>query len=103
MLEIVTTRDHNDIQSLYYIHRFTRASIARLYGLSHQRILRILDNKAMSIADTECLLCGLEEIVDPFYIDNNDNNNSPQNVIMLCEADRRRIRHLQMRRLRLPL
>mgnify|MGYP001583868677 CR=1 FL=1 len=99
----MTTRDHKDIQTLYYIHRFIPASIARLYGLSHQRILKILGKNTMSNSDTECLLCGLEEIIDPFYIDNDDNNANPQNVIMLCEADRRRIRHLQMRRFKLPL
>lgn len=54
------------------------------------------------ISDTECLLCGLEEIVNPFYIDRNEDNHNPQNVLMLCEADTRRFLHLRRRKTKFP-
>lgn len=94
----MTSRDWSSIKNLYYIHRFTIPNIARLYGTSDQAIRQKLDNKTFSLSDTNCLLCGLEEIINPFYIDGNEDNESPQNVLMLCEADKRRIIHLQLRR-----
>lgn len=98
----MTSRDRRDIQNLYYFHRFTQASIARLYGLSHVRIRQIVfDNAKQSlivISDLTCMLCGVEDEIKRFYIDNNEDNNNPQNVLMLCEPDRRRIIHLQLRR-----
>ena len=95
----MTSRDHRDIQSLFFIHRFIPASIARLYGLSRQRIgILIHDELNITIiSDTTCLLCGLDD-AKTFYIDGNEENKDPQNIIMLCEADIRRIQHLQLRR-----
>ena len=95
----MTGRDRRVIKNLYYIHRFLPASIARLYGLSHVRILQILKEEPNPtiIPDTECLFCGLEE-AKTFYIDGNENNRTPQNIITLCEADRRMVTALQLRR-----
>lgn len=94
----MTARDHRDIQNLYYFHRLTPSTIARLYGLSHVRIGQIVQKGSFSLSDVECILCGLEEIIDPFYIDGDENNHNPQNVIMLCEADTRRMKHRQLKR-----
>jgi len=92
----MTTKDHQDIKNLYFIHRFILAAVARLYGVSHTRIQQITDNTNMtSVADTECLLCGLEELIEPYYIDGNPNNHNPQNVLMLCEAHSRKFKHLR--------
>ena len=94
-------RDKRDIRNLYYFHRFIKSSIARLYGLSHVSIQKLLTQKkgedVTIVSDTECLLCGLDD-VNTFYIDGNRENKDPQNIIMLCEADKRRILHLQLRR-----
>ncbi len=49
------------------------------------------------ISDTECLLCGLED-VESFYIDGDPKNKKPQNILSLCEADKRRLQHLQLRK-----
>lgn len=92
----MTTKDHQDIKNLYFFHRFTLASVARLYGVSHTRIQQVLHNGSASIiSDTECLICGLEEIVNPYYIDGNDDNHNPQNVLMLCESHIRKFTHLR--------
>ena len=97
----MTSRDHRDIKNLYYLHRFTAASIARLYGLSKARMSEILhgkdDENISIISDVDCLLCGLPD-AKTFFIDGNENNRNPQNIIALCDADVRRIRHLQLRR-----
>jgi hypothetical protein len=91
-------KDHRDIKTLYYIHRFTKASIARLYGVSRPRMNEILAVKDITIiSDTNCLLCGLEDAMT-YFIDGNEKNQNPQNIICLCEADQRRIKHLQLRR-----
>ncbi len=91
----MTSRDHIDIQDLHFIHRLIPASLAKLYGVSHVVILRILDRSTFSLTDTECLICGLEEEISPYYIDRDDNNNNPQNVIMLCENHKRKFSHLK--------
>lgn len=99
-MNLMTIRDKNDIQNLYFFHRFSPASIARLFGLSHVRILQILHTRLEDvtiISDTECLLCGLED-VQTLYIDGDTENKHPQNIIMLCPADKRRIQRLQARR-----
>jgi hypothetical protein len=96
----MTARDHKDIQNLHYFHRFLPASIAKLYGLSAVRIHQILKESTLSVSDTECMLCGLEDEVKLFYIDGNEDNHNPQNLLMLCEADKRRIVHLQLRRIK---
>jgi hypothetical protein len=95
----VNIRDKESAKNLYFIHRFLPASIAKLFGVSHVTILNIVNkNKDVSIvSDTECLLCGLDDCQN-FYIDGNRSNKNPQNIIMLCEADRRRIRALQLRK-----
>ena len=93
----MTAKDHGDIKNLYYFHRFTLASIARLYGVSHTRIQQILhrEENTLIISDTTCLICGLEEIIDPYYIDGNGTNHNPQNVLMLCENHQRKFSHLR--------
>ena len=92
-------RDKDSVLNLYYIHRFLPSSIAKLYGVAHTTILDMVHkNKNVGIvSDTECLLCGLEDATT-FYIDGNVSNQIPQNVIMLCEADHRRLKHLQMKK-----
>ncbi|MDE1866713.1 MAG: hypothetical protein KGI08_03255, partial [Thaumarchaeota archaeon] len=88
----------------YYFHNYTQASLSRLFGLSQERIRQILDGKNETPVQVtlECLLCGNEDCTK-FYIDGNDNNNNPQNIIELCEYDSRRIKHMQMRRTKNPL
>lgn len=94
----MTSRDKSTVEDLYYIHRFLPSSIAKLYGVSHVTVLNILKKKDISIIpDIECLICGLKDS-ETFYIDGNENNKTPQNIITLCEADKRRLRHMQIRR-----
>jgi hypothetical protein len=95
----MTTKDRNAIKSLYYFHNYIPASIARLFGLSSVRIFQILseDPNVSFNPDVECAICGLDDC-QTIYIDGNDDNNRPQNMIMLCEADKRRLRALQLRR-----
>lgn len=102
---MVSPRDVSDIKSLYYIHRFLPSSIAKAYGVSHVTILNIVkEGKDITIvSDLECLLCGLGEGVggghiESFYIDGNPKNKRPQNILSLCEADKRRLQHLQLRK-----
>lgn len=54
----------------------------------------------MIVSDTACLVCGLEEIVDFYFIDGNQDNHNPQNVLMLCEAHIRKFAHLKKRRIK---
>lgn len=93
----MTSKDHSDIKTLYFFHRFILASVARLYGVSHTRIQQILHESATNVAvsDIACLICGLEEIVEPYYIDGDENNRNPQNVLMLCESHIRKFKHLK--------
>jgi hypothetical protein len=95
----VNIRDRQSVKDLYYIHRFIASSIAKLFGVSHVTILNIIhENKDVSIIpDTECLLCGLD-VERTFYIDGDKENKNPQNIISLCEAHRRRLVHMQLRR-----
>lgn len=95
----MTKRDRETILELYYIHRLIPASIAKLFGVDHATILyTVHKNKDISIrSDTECLICGLEDC-QTFYIDGKVSNKSSQNVIMLCEADKRRLRAMQLRK-----
>jgi hypothetical protein len=97
----MTIRDNKTIHTLYYFHRYTPASISRLFGLSHQRILQILHSKkgidTTVSSQFECQICGADEC-QSFYIDGNKENKNPQNVIELCEPDLRKFRHLQIRK-----
>lgn len=96
----MTYRDRKDIKRLYYFNNYLPNSLAKLYGLSHVRILAILkedQNTTFSTA-VECMLCSNDEDIQLFYIDGNPENNKPQNTITLCEADRRRMKALQLRR-----
>ena len=94
----MTSRDHRDIKSLYLLRRFLKSSIARLYGLSRPRMNKLLPKEDMIMIPSEvCELCGLDE-VSTFFIDGDEKNKNPQNIIALCEADKRRILHLQLRR-----
>jgi hypothetical protein len=97
----MTIRDLRSIHSLYFFQRYTPASLARLYGLSHQRVLQILSNKkgvsSTVITEVDCQVCGADES-QTYYIDGNKTNNKPQNLIMLCEPDKRKFQHLQLRR-----
>ena len=94
----MTIRDRNSILRLYYVNRYLPSSIARLYGLSYNRIKEILKEKHTVFAgDIECLICGFENATE-YFIDGNENNGKPQNKIMLCEGCKRRIQHLQIRR-----
>lgn len=95
----MTVKDKQSIQLLFNFHRYTQGSIARLYGISQQRVSYILleqKNSTVTPLD-ECIICGLDESKQ-YYIDGNEDNNHPQNKIMLCEAHKRRIEHLQLRR-----
>lgn len=97
---VINSRDRERVIELHYIHRFTIASIARLFGVSHVTIINITSvhhNDLTLSPDIECLLCGLED-VHTFYIDGNDQNKNPQNIIMLCEACKRRMQHRQLKR-----
>jgi hypothetical protein len=96
---MVSERDREDIRTLYFVHRFILSSIAKLYGLTPTTIKHIVSkSKDVSIiSDTECLLCGLPDVFS-FYIDGNSKNKKPQNILMLCEADKRRLTHLQLRK-----
>lgn len=91
--------DKNNIKLLYHFHRYNKASIAKLYGLSSTRIKTIIaeEHHVTAIPLDDCLLCGLDG-AKQYFIDGNADNNNPQNKIMLCEACKRRIEHLQIRR-----
>lgn len=96
----MTVRDRRDIKRLYYFNNYLQSTLARLYGLSQERIRQILheDQSVSFNTGTECILCSNDEYLELLFIDGNDSNNKPQNVIMLCEVDKRRIGHLQLRR-----
>jgi len=102
MAKRLNDRDINDIKTLYFIHRFLPAKIAELYAISHVTVLNIVEKNRniRMISDLECLLCGLPDVLT-FHIDGNVNNRKPQNIISLCEADHRRLKHLQMKKRRL--
>lgn len=94
----MTIRDLRAIHTLYYFHRYIPASIARLYGVSRDNIVDILSKKNETvISETDCQICGSDEC-QTYYIDGDKTNNKPQNIIMLCEPDKRRFQHLQLKR-----
>lgn len=97
----MTTRDRRTIKTLYIFGRYTPATIARLFGLSHQRILQIIASEKIDattiISELDCQVCGADES-QVYFIDGNEINNKPQNRIMLCEPDKRKFQHLQLRR-----
>lgn len=95
----MTSKDRKSIHTLYYFHRYIPASIAKLYGISHQRILQILNEKQDEtvISEVECQICSADEC-QTYYIDGDKTNNKPQNIIMLCEPHKRSFQHLQLRR-----
>jgi len=92
----MTIRDYRAIHTLYYFHRYIPASIARLYGVSRKHIVEILSQKNETVvAETECQICGMDEC-QPYYIDGDEKNNKPQNIVQLCEPDRRKFMHMQL-------
>jgi len=95
----MTTTDKNNIKILYYFYRYSQLSISKLYGLSHTRIQKILkeEQNVTAIPVDDCFLCDIDG-AKQYFIDGNENNNKPQNKIMLCEGCKRRIEHLQIRR-----
>jgi hypothetical protein len=95
----VTIRDIRAIHTLYYFHRYIPSSIARLYGYTPKYIIDILHQKQNEtvIAETECQICSMDEC-QPYYIDGDKTNNKPQNIIQLCEPDKRRFQHMQLKR-----
>jgi len=91
--------DKNHIRLLFHFYRYNKESIAKLYGLSPTRIKQILAEQQNVTATPldECFLCGLD-VAKQYYIDGNEDNNNPQNKIMLCEPCMRRLVHMQARR-----
>jgi hypothetical protein len=96
----MTIRDYRSIHTLYFFHRYIPSSIARLYGVSPKHIIEIIEQKQDEtvISEVECQICGIEDDILTFYIDGDSQNNKPQNIIMLCEPDRRKFQHMQLRR-----
>ncbi len=95
----MTSRDNQKIHTLYFQYRYIPSSIARLYGVAPKTILDIIGQTQHNavIAKFECQICTNDD-AEPYYIDGNSEHNTPQNVIMLCEPDKRRFQHLQLRR-----
>lgn len=95
----MTVKDKQNIRRLYYMHRYSYASIAKLYGVSRQRITEIiLEITSVTFsADDECIICSNDN-AQGYFIDGNENNDNPQNIIKLCEPDKRLFQRLQIRR-----
>lgn len=95
----MTIRDYRAIHTLYYFHRYIPSAIARLFGVSPKHIGEILEQKQDEtvVAEIECQICSSED-AENYYIDGNSENKKPQNMIMLCEPDKRRFQHMQARR-----
>lgn len=97
----INSRDRRIIRTLYVIGRYIPASISRLFGLSPQRGQQVIATEirknATIINEFNCQICGLDDAIS-YLIDGNPKNNYPQNIIMLCEADFRKFKHLQLRR-----
>lgn len=97
----MTSRDRQNINELYHLHRYSKAALSRLYGLSKVRIGQILspaiEDQTSFKDDDDCLLCNNDEAKE-YFIDGNEVNKNPQNRIVLCEMDMRRIQHLQVRK-----
>lgn len=95
----MTIRDIRSIHTLYFFHRYIPSSIAKLYGTSRKHIYTILKQSKNEtvISETECQICSSDEC-QTYFIDGNENNNKPQNIIQLCEPDKRKFQHLQLRR-----
>jgi hypothetical protein len=93
----MTIRDIRAIHTLYYFHRYIPSSIARLYGVAPKTITGIIEDNENEtvIAETECQICSADEC-QPFYIDGDNTNNKPQNIIQLCEPDKRKFQHMQL-------
>lgn len=95
----MTSSDRQNIKEMHYIHRYTKAAIARLFGLSRMRITAIVNESKEDFFETDedCLFCGNDEATT-LYIDGNDQNNNPQNKVKLCKMHTERILHLKIRR-----
>lgn len=95
----MTIKDYRRIHTLYHFHRYIPSSIARLYGCSPKHVIEIINKKQDEtvISEVDCQICGMDEC-QPYYIDGNKDNRKPQNTIMLCEPDKRKFQHLQLRR-----
>ena len=93
----MTSRDYRAIHTLYYFHRYIPSSIARLYGVAPKTIIEIVNKSATEtvVAETECQICSMDEC-QPYYIDGDEKNIKPQNIIMLCEPDLRKFQHMQL-------
>lgn len=97
----MTIRDYRAIHTLYYFHRYIPSSIARLYGCSPKHIIELVNKNKdeVVVSEVECQICSSEDAIT-YFIDGNKLNNKPQNIIMLCEPDKRKFQHLQLRRRR---
>ena len=96
----MTIRDIRSIHTLYFFHRYIPSSIARLYGVSPKHIIEIINQKDETVvSEVECQICSADEC-QTYYIDGDKLNNKPQNIIMLCEPDKRKFQHLQLRKRR---
>lgn len=97
----MTVRDYRSIHTLYYFHRYIPSSIARLYGVAPKTIMDILEEyiKETVVAESECQICSNDD-AENYYIDGDEENKKPQNIIMLCEPDKRKFEHMQLRRKR---
>lgn len=96
----MTGRDFRAVHTLYYFHRYNPSAIARLFSVPQRKIKYWLDKSVNEtvIAETDCQICGNEDGQN-YYIDGNNENNKPQNIIMLCEPDKRRFQHLRLSRI----
>lgn len=97
----MTITDKNNIKLLYHFYRYNKESISKLFGRSPTRIKAIIaeeQNITVTPLD-DCVLCGLDG-AKQYYINGDEDNNNPQNKIMLCEPCVRRIKHLQIKKFR---
>lgn len=93
----MTIRDRREIKELFHFHRYSKAAIARVYGISRERVRIIIKETETTsfLDDGECALCE-NDIAKTYFIDGNEENHDPQNKIQLCEMDRRRVMHLKV-------
>jgi hypothetical protein len=95
----MTSKDRQIIIRLHFFCRYTNSTLGRLFGVSRQRIGTITEpHKIQSEIwpDDKCMICGRDdEVPQRFFIDGDENNTDPQNIIMVCEYDKRRFEHLR--------
>lgn len=92
----LTHRDQITIRELFHFYRYLPSSIARLYCISKMRVSQIINARkgASYISEDNCLICDTE--AQPYYIDGNEDNKNPQNIIKLCEMHRKKFTHLRI-------